>query len=179
MQYLFKVSISGAPVWRLVALDGRASLSHTSSLLCMAFGYEMVDCYFLSDGKRIYALRQSAPIDRLSSQDLDSFIKENSGVFTFSVSDGVSELSHSFETIRSDEKLSCLIPSCIFGAGKVPPHGPYNPGLVSAFAQDEANRELDLRVVTKRMRALGSVQPPLEKALADAGIAPIPFKTRN
>lgn len=176
MQHLMKLTLAGAPVWRLVALDGQADLSHAASLICAAFGYRGLDCLFSSGGERTPALTQGRLPGRGAMETLDEYVSRTGGSFSFLATDGASMLSHAVQLMRSDEKLSCLIPSCIVGSGAVPPSGPYDLGYVSAYAQDDANLTLDIKAITNRMRALGSVRPPLEAALGAAGIAPIPFK---
>lgn len=176
MQHLMKFTLAGAPVWRLVALDGRADLSHCATLLCAAFGYRGLDCFFKSGGERLSALEQGRIPARGAMETLDEYVSRTKGDFSFVATNGMSMLSHSVQMMRSDEKLSCLVPSCIVGSGAVPPSGPYDPGYISAFAQDDSNLTLNIKEITNRMRALGSVRPPLEAALGAAGIAPIPFK---
>lgn len=176
MQHLMKLTLAGAPVWRLVALDGKADLSHAAALICAAFGYRGLDCAFKSGDERVGALTQGQLPGRGAMETLDAYLSRTRGDFSFIASDGVSVLSHFAKLMRSDEKLACLIPSCIVGSGAVPPEGPYDPGYISAYAQDDANLTLDIKSATNRMRALGSVRPSLEAALGAAGIAPILFR---
>lgn len=176
MQHLMKLTLAGAPVWRLIALDGKADLSHAATLICAAFGYRGLDCIFKSGDERVGALTQGQMPGRGAMETVDAYLSRTKGDFSFLATDGVSMLCHAVQLMRSDEKLSCLIPSCIVGSGAVPPHGPYDLGYISAFAQDDANLTLDIKAITSRMRALGSVRPPLEAALGAAGIAPIPFR---
>ncbi len=176
MQHLMKISLAGAPVWRLVALDGKADLSHAATLICAAFGYRGLDCAFKSRDETTPALTQGKLQELGAMEALDDYISRTKGAFSFTAGGGASVLSHDVQIMRSDEKLSCLVPSCIVGLGAVPPEGPYSIGAISAYAQDDENLTLNIKEVTSRMRALGSVRPSLEAALGAAGIAPIPFR---
>ncbi|MGN0908279.1 MAG: hypothetical protein ACI4NA_01545 [Succinivibrio sp.] len=173
---MLKFTLSGAPVWRLVALDGKADLAHVSMLLCAAFGYRGLDCSFEAQGAGIPALVQGAVPSQGAMETLDSLIGRTSGAFSFLAWSGQDRLSHAAQLMRSDEKLACLMPSCIVGSGAVPPSGPYTLEAISAFAQDDSNLELNIKEITNRMRRLGSVRQSLEAALGEAGVAPIPFK---
>ncbi len=179
MQYLIKFSLKGTRVWRLVALEGRADLAHTAKLICEAFPWQGLKCAFWADGKIFGAGRGGDFAQGEQLLALDDLLKNPPASLTLTCEDSLGGRAVlDAVLLRSEEKLSCLVPSCIVGAGTVPEDGMLDPERIAAWADDDAHLTLDLKGATKRMRAWGSVRADISKALIQSGADPLNFKQK-
>ncbi len=172
MQYLLKITIEDTRVWRLIAVDGQADLAHMAGLMALAFDYEKGECSFEVFGKTLSAgsggraltLEETHPFDSLGLCDKEEFI------FKSAVHPA---LLHRVLIMKKVEHLDCVMPSCLVGAGLLPDKAPLLAQDISDYYDSEDAKSLDLREVTQRLRAFGSVRASSSDNLTK--VASIPF----
>ena len=176
MQYLLKLTLEGTTVWRLVALDGRADLAHAALLIENAFGYAGGRDAFEIQGK-IFPAGCGGRVEEPSElRTLDESLGENSGFsFTHETEEGIL-LKHVGNVMRCEEKLFCLIPSVIVGAGCIPKTGDLTVESIQEYADRDENLTLNIKEATSAMRAVGSFRSDVSEALVGAGASPLNFK---
>ena len=175
MHYLLKVSIENTPLWRLIAIDGRADISHVAKLIGLAFDYKKSKYCFNINGKKISAGNDG---DTASLEELNTFDSLSVGagdVFTF-VNETFGSLSHKVEVMKAEDKLYCLIPSCLVGAGILPPEDNLTSESISAYYDMDDCPSLNLKEVTNRLREYGSVRKDLESAMSQVSAIPFDIK---
>ncbi|MGN1281650.1 MAG: hypothetical protein ACI4UM_07075 [Succinivibrio sp.] len=164
MQYLLKISISGTQVWRLIAIDGRADIAHVARLMSLAFGYAPSGCSFTvnqktvsaGDGGQITHIEQSVAFDSLNLKIGDDFIfkcVQNSS------------LEHKVHIMKAEERLYCLIPSCLVGSGQLPKGDNLDIKSINDYSDSEEERTLNLKSVTNSMRECGSLRADMDRSL--------------
>lgn len=157
MQYLIKFTLTGQQLWRLMALEGSAALSHCSALVSAAFGYPSEDGRFeLSCG----GYEAAVCLDDLSLSE------HSCGRY---LSRQTSLLEHEFLVMKAEEHLYCLMPSCLVGSGSLAGLGTFSPADIAAWLDRDELPSLDLKEVNTRVRRVQS------RAQGTQG-APIRFK---
>ncbi len=164
MQYLLKITIENTSVWRLVSLDGAADISHCARLMATAFGYADSKASFETEGKTLSAGEGGMPSSMDELRAFDALELGVGDVFTF-VLEKYPKLRHRVEIMKKEEKLYCLIPSCLVGAGALPKEEPYTPQSVQAYYDTDEALTVDLKSITNEMRALGSVRSNLNEVM--------------
>lgn len=176
MQYLLKVSIENTPLWRLIAIDGQADISHVAKLIGLAFDYKKAQYCFNINNRKFSAGKdgQTSSLEELKT--FDSLELTAGDVFSFT-NENYSTLSHRVEVMKSEEKLYCLIPSCLVGAGLLPPEDNLTSDSISAYYDKDDCPSLNLKEVTNRLREYGSVRKDLEATMSQ--ISAIPFDIKG
>ncbi|MCR5085681.1 MAG: hypothetical protein K6A65_09310 [Succinivibrionaceae bacterium] len=165
MQYLLKVDLIEGECWRLLAVDGKADLAHLCWLLSSAFGYSGELALALGVGDRLLAAgRAGMPEGSQGLTTLDALGLGAEDRLSFIAG----QMRHQVRVMKAEERLWCLIPSCLIGAGLVPEGAEDLEGVRAFLDQDEVP-SLDLRAVTNRLRAIGSVRSNPAEALRHAG----------
>jgi len=174
MQYLLKISIENTPLWRLIAVDGEADISHIAGLISIAFDYMPANHSFEIAGHQYHA---GFGGDARNVEELRVFneLKLKEGDEFFFKSEYCPALRHRVIVMKAEEKLYCLIPSCLVGAGKIPA-SELNEEAISAYYDKEDTPSLDLREVTNRLRAFGSQRKDLKNTIAKAAAIPFDIK---
>lgn len=176
MQYLIRLSLDNTPLWRLVALEGKADLSHSAKLMALSFNYPKANFSLQKQDTEIelgedgaLCPQGSVSLDSLNLQTQDSFLFK----VTLASQDGEEiKLTHTCQVLKAEEKLYCLIPSTLVGAHKLADDGrKLNIQNINAFLDEsETLDSLNLKECTDRMRAFGSVRAKLQGA--DLKVAP-------
>ena len=176
MHFLLKIVLEEG-IWRLDALDGRADLAHTANLITASFGYKSGRNFFEKNGERVGAGANGQPDSHEAMSSFEEWLGDCSeGAYIHIFDNGV-ELIHRFKVMKREEKLFCLMPSVIVGAGRVPECAVSGIDEIRAFADRDENLTLDIRAATSVMRALGSVRTDVNAAMGDAGAMPLNFKS--
>ncbi len=175
MQYLLKVSIENTPLWRLVAIDGKADICHVAKLIGLAFDYKKSHYCFIINNQNFSAGMdgETSAIEELKS--FDSLSLETGDVFSF-VNETFGSLSHRVEVMKAEEKLYCLIPSCLVGAGLLPPEDNLTAASITAYYDKDDCPSLNLKDVTNRLREYGSVRKDLEATMSQVSAIPFDIK---
>ncbi len=175
MQYLLKVSIENTPLWRLVAIDGKADISHVAKLIGLAFDYKKSQYCFNIDSRKISAGDdgQTSSLEELKT--FDSLSLNAGDIFGF-VNETQGSLNHKVEVMKAEDKLYCLIPSCLVGAGILPPEDNLTADSISAYYDKDDCPSLNLKEVTNRLREYGSVRKDLEAAMSQVSAIPFDIK---
>lgn len=151
MQYLVKVELQGAPLWRLIALDGSCTLAQAAELFAIAFGYVKGERSFKKEGQ-VYSAGSGGKAQ--SAQDLAHFdslgLKEGESFEYCAYKEGFVHRAH---VMRCEEHLYCLMPSCLVGSGLVPEHLAADEAGLAAYLDAEEAQSLDLRQCNQRIRA--------------------------
>ncbi len=169
MQYLIKLSLENTPAWRLVALDGGADLAFAAELMAKAFPYPEGARFFEKGGQTFAAGVSGQSAELAALKPFDSLELKAGDIFYFTAQTPA-PLRHKAEVMKCEERLWCLIPSCLVGAGQIP-KGALSPEAVAAAYEAEETPTLDIKEITNRMRAYGSKRPDSDQALgAGAGI---------
>ncbi len=169
MQYLFKVSSTTAPRWRLVALDGTYTLAEAAELIVQAFGYVKGSCTFVLPNKQCLNAGCGGQEDcAQAAAKLDSLKLAQGDSLDFAAA--AQGFYHHIEVLRAQEHLYCLMPSCLVGAGLVPADIAGDEAALTRYAAADEAQSLDLRDCTKRMRAYLSA-----KRHAPAPALTVPF----
>ena len=69
------------------------------------------------------------------------------------------------------------MPSCLVGAGALP-QGDLNAEIINTYLDADETPSLDLREVTKRLRAIGAKRPDSQKVLEDLTQNNLAFKQK-
>ncbi len=176
MQYLLKITIENTSVWRLISLDGGADISHCSRLMATAFGYSESAYSFEIKGRMVSAGSFGSPSNVDELRPFDALELEVGDVFSFKL-DKYEKLCHKVEVMKKEEKLFCLIPSCLVGAGALPSEAPYTPEAVQAYYDTDEALTVDLKSITNEMRALGSLRANFNEVMLK--VSSISFNTRS
>ncbi len=177
MQYLLKITLKDTPLWRLIAVDGDTDLSHVANLMSQSFDYESAPCAFIVNGKK-YSAGEAGDVKSLSElKTFDSFNLQNEDEFTF-IHDENSSLEHHVLVMKAVDHLFCLMPSCLVGQGLVPKDRPLTYDAVREYLDCDDTPSLDLREVTKRLRALGAKRKDQDKPLQTLSAKPLDFKIK-
>ena len=78
--------------------------------------------------------------------------------------------------MKKEDHLYCLMPSCLVGSLVVPKEPNLTAQTINQYADSDEIISLDLRAVTNRLRAYGSLRKDLNQAMINAGAEPIVFK---
>lgn len=176
MHYLLKIVLDEG-IWRLDALDGKADLAHTANLITASFGYAGGKNFFEKNAERVSAGVDGQPDCPGAMKTFEEWLgSDTDGVYIHVFDNGVA-LKHSFKIMKAEEKLFCLMPSVIVGAGRVPEGAVSGVDEIRIFADRDENLTLDIRSATSTMRALGSVRSDVNAAMVDAGARPLNFKS--
>lgn len=178
MQYLLKISIDNTEAWRLISVDGKADLAHTAQLIALSFDYKDNNQFFIIKDKTFsagFAGNPKSPedltvFDDLSLKENDEFIYKH---------DSHPVLSHTLKVMKVDEHLFCLMPSCLIGSGLIPDEEDLNEQIINDCFDSNELISLDLREVTNRLRAFGSLRNNVNEALVQAGAVPLNFKVEK
>ena len=176
MQYLLKVSIENTPLWRLVAIDGKADICHVAKLIALAFDYKKSQYCFIINNQKFSAGIDGETTSLEELKSFDSLALETGSVFSF-VNETIGSLRHRVEVMKAEEKLYCLIPSCLVGAGMLPPEDNLTAASISAYYDMEDCPSLNLKDVTNRLREYGSVRKDLDATMSK--ISAIPFNVKG
>ena len=176
MQYLIRLSLDNTPLWRLIALEGKADLSHSAKLMALSFNYPKATFRLQNKDTKIVLGEEGAlcpqgslSLESLNLQAQDSFIFK----VTLKTQEGEEiELSHTCQVLKAEERLYCLIPSTLVGAHKLADDGRELtiPNINAYLDESETLDTLNLKECTDRMRAFGSVRAKLQGA--DLKVAP-------
>ncbi len=152
MHYLLKIESLSAPLWRLIAVDGSCNLAQCAQLAALAFGYaEGSRSFALADKRKLPAGQSGQADSAQASAPFDSLhLSEGDELQFFPYARG---FAHRVQVMRCEEYLYCLMPSCLVGAGLVPPELAADEAALTAYVDSEDAQSLDLRECTKRMRA--------------------------
>lgn len=172
MQYLLKVSLNNTSVWRLVAVDGSADRAFIGDLIALSFDYPVCKRHFVIGGSIYTAGSQIKDSSELIG--FDSFNLQSGDKFEF-VCELDETLAHTVEVMKCEEKLYCVMPSTLVGAGLLPENGPYNYSTIENFVEGDETPSLDLRLCTTRMRALGVMRADAHQALLKTGADVLKF----
>lgn len=176
MQYLLKITLQNTELWRLIAVDGIADRAFVAQLIALAFGYRNKYRAFVVGGRE-YSAGYGGEIK--SGQEMasfDDFHLKQDGEFIYRHDTSSDEL-HDVRILKAEEKLHCLMPSCLVGAGYVPPDLEIGHESVNKYLDRDDCPSLNLREVTQRMRTFGLRRGDAHSALLNAGAAPLNFKT--
>ncbi|HAR80635.1 MAG TPA: hypothetical protein DCR21_07360 [Succinivibrionaceae bacterium] len=176
MQYLLKVTLKDAELWRLLAVDGRADLAFLGELMALAFGYPKGERSFEYGGKLYKAGISGQLQSKAEVLTFDSLNIEAEEEFTYYVGAGET-LPHKVSVMKKVDKLDCLMPSCLFGSGSLPEGDLTLKSIKEHLDSIEENR-LDMREATTRMRTYGSFRTGSEDIMSLAGADPISFKVQ-
>ncbi|SFS82760.1 hypothetical protein SAMN02910357_02070 [Succinivibrio dextrinosolvens] len=176
MQYLLKVSIENTPLWRLVAIEGKADISHVAKLIALAFDYKKSQYCFIINNQKFSAGidGETSSLEELKS--FDSLSLHTGDVFNF-VNESFGSLSHKVEVMKAEEKLYCLIPSCLVGAGLLPSEDNLTAASITAYYDKDDCPSLNLKDVTNRLREYGSIRKDLEATMSQ--VSAIPFNVKG
>lgn len=174
MQYLFKISIDNTEAWRLIAIDGLADLAHVAKLIALSFDY--------ADGKMLFNVRgkdynagvagNTDSVEALTK--FDALGVETEEEFLFKT-DSNPLLTHTVRVMKKDEHLFCLMPSCLVGSGLLPFKENLTSLKINNYLDSDEAKSLDLRDVTNRLRAYGSLRKNVNEALVQAGASTLNF----
>ena len=175
MQYLLKITIDNTSVSRLISLDGKADRAVAGNLIVKAFDFVDGNCAFTFDGKTFSGGRSGSA---LSTEDLNSFDEFNfkeGDTFNFTVSSN-EKLTLTCVVMKAEERLFCLIPSCLVGSASLPFKEDLTVEAINKYFDSEDLVSLDLREVTARLRALGTCRKDINQSMVEAGAVPLNFK---
>ncbi len=151
MQYLLKINLQSAAVWRLVALDGSCSLAQSAEIIARAFAYAPGERFFEAGGVQYRAGQNGTAAVPAELQPFDSLQLQEGMSFGFRPY--AAGFVHQGQVMRCEEHLYCLMPSCLVGSGLVPPElAADEEGLARYLEADEA-QSLDLRTCNQSIRA--------------------------
>lgn len=165
MQYLVKVELQSAPLWRLIALDGGYSLAQAGQLIATAFGYAAGERSF-KKGEAVYSAGSGG--EAQSAQDLTRFdsldLKEGDCFEFCAYKEG---FVHKAVVMRCEEHLYCLMPSCLVGSGLVPEEFAKDEAGLAAYLDAEEAQSLDLRECNHRIRAFSQTLNKVQEVPVD------------
>lgn len=168
MQYLIRLSLDNTPLWRLIALEGKADLSHSAKLMALSFNYPKATFSIQSEDAEL-ELGEDGALCPQGSLPFDSLNLKTQGSFIFKVTlktheGGEIVLTHSCQVLKAEEKLYCLIPSTLVGANKLADDGrELTLHNINAYLDESESLDaLNLKECTDRMRAYGSVRGKLQ-----------------
>lgn len=173
MHYLLKITLKDTKLWRLIAIDGSESRSYIAQLMALAFDYKddsrafvvnenTYSAGFAGNGKNLHDLKS---FDELNLNEGDNF--------TYICGDN--GLIHDVNVMRKDEKLFCLIPSCLVGAGLYEQNLGYDPEIINTYLESDEAISLNLKEVTRRMRVFNIVKADANKELTSLGAQTFKF----
>lgn len=84
-------------------------------------------------------------------------------------------LTHTVRVMKKDEHLFCLMPSCLVGSGLLPCKDNLTSLKINNYLDSDEAKSLDLRDVTNRLRAYGSLRKDVNKAMVQAGATALNF----
>ncbi len=171
MQYLLKISIEKTRVWRLISVDGEADLAHIAALIALAFDYGKGQCSFKKGGIVYPAGVGGTPDDLAQMHAFDTLNLNEQDEIEFTTSVHKS-LVHNVLIMKKTPHLDCLMPSCLVGAGLLPDEDDLSVDKINAYYDSDEASSLDLRVVTTRLRAYGSLRSSNDDALSKLGAIP-------
>ncbi len=174
MQYLLRVAIEDTPLWRLIAIEGKADVAHVAKLIGLAFNYGK-SVYQFEIRDKTYSAGTDGQSDSLDElKQFDSFsIKEGDEFYFYNKSCG---LKHKVTAMKVTDKLYCLIPSCLVGAGSIPLEEKLTTSSIKAYYDQDECPSLNLKETTQRLREYGSVRKNMDSALSEAGSIPFNIK---
>ena len=175
MQYLLKISIESTNCWRLIAVDGQADLAHVAELIALAFDYEASKQSFIVKDKIITCGKGGEPLETRELNAFDSLNLSLNEEFYFQ-HESNKLLKHKVLVMKKEDHLYCLMPSCLVGSLVVPKEPNLTAQTINQYADSDEIISLDLRAVTNRLRAYGSLRKDLNQAMINAGAEPIVFK---
>lgn len=175
MQYLLKITVKDTHCWRLIAVDGIADLAFMGKLMALAFDYPDDKMSLIIDGKEldIGCGGEASKVEQLNTFDSLNLDVEDTFEFKHSAYD---LLTHSVTIMKKEEKLFCLMPSCLIGSLKVPKESNVSPLTIEQYYNSDKIESLDLKAVTNNLRAYGSQRKDLNEAIVKAGGTPLVFK---
>mgnify|MGYP007036985130 CR=1 FL=1 len=174
MQYLFKISIDNTEAWRLIAVDGLADLSHVAELISLSFDYADGKMLFNVKGKD-YNAGNGGKTDCVEAlTQFDSLGVQSEEEFLFKTESNPL-LTHTVRVMKKDDHLFCLMPSCLVGSGLLPSKDNLTSLKINSYLDSEDALSLDLRDVTNRLRAYGSLRKDVNEALVQAGARTLDF----
>lgn len=174
MQYLFKISIDNTEAWRLIAIDGQADLAHVAKLIALSFDYEDGKMLFNVKGKDYNAGVKGDTDSVEALTQFDTLCVEFEEEFLFKI-DSNPLLTHTVRVMKKDEHLFCLMPSCLVGSGLLPCKDNLTSLKINNYLDSDESKSLDLRDVTNRLRAYGSLRKDVNKAMVQAGATALNF----
>lgn len=178
MQYLLKLNLNETELWRLIAIDGSADRAHVARLCALSFGYpQELALSFTLSGRTFTAGTGGTPqkVEELTA--FEEFKLQEGDEFSFSVQAAEELLVHTVRIMKSAEHLYCLMPSCLVGQGRVPQGLALGTTQLQAYYSEQGEQDsLDLREVTKQLRAYGAQRADLQTALRNLGAQPLQFK---
>ena len=174
MQYLFKISIDNTDAWRLIAIDGQADLAHVAKLIALSFDYEDGKMLFNVKGKDYNAGIKGDTDSVEALTQFDTLCVEFEEEFLFKI-DSNPLLTHTVRVMKKDEHLFCLMPSCLVGSGLLPCKDNLTSLKINNYLDSDESKSLDLRDVTNRLRAYGSLRKDVNKAMVLAGATALNF----
>ena len=176
MQYLLKITAAGTNLWRLIAVDGEADRVHVANLMAQAFPYNEGKRAFKIGDKLILCGKEGEVLNLEELASFDSLNINEEDVFTF-IPDLDKPLEHNVIVMKKIDHLFCLMPSCLVGAGALP-QGELSCEIINAYLDEDDTPSLDLREVTKRLRAIGAKRPDSQKVLETLAQNNLAFKLK-
>ena len=174
MQYLFKISIDNTDAWRLIAIDGQADLAQVAKLIALSFDYADGKMLFNVKGKDYNAGVKGDTDSVEALTQFDTLCVEFEEEFLFKI-DSNPLLTHTVRVMKKDEHLFCLMPSCLVGSGLLPCKDNLTSLKINNYLDSDEAKSLDLRDVTNRLRAYGSLRKDVNKAMVQAGATALNF----
>lgn len=174
MQYLLKISIDNTDAWRLIAIDGQADLAHVAKLIALSFDYADGKMLFNIKGKDYNAGVKGDTDSVEALTQFDTLYVEFEEEFLFKI-DSNPLLTHTVRVMKKDEHLFCLMPSCLVGSGLLPCKDNLTSLKINNYLDSDEAKSLDLRDVTNRLRAYGSLRKDVNKAMVQAGATALNF----
>lgn len=174
MQYLLKISIDNTDAWRLIAIDGQADLADVAKLIALSFDYADGKMLFNVKGKDYNAGVKGDTDSVESLTQFDTLCVEFEEEFIFKI-DSNPLLTHTVRVMKKDEHLFCLMPSCLVGSGLLPCKDNLTSLKINNYLDSDEAKSLDLRDVTNRLRAYGSLRKDVNKAMVQAGATALNF----
>lgn len=151
MQYLLKINLQSAAIWRLVALDGSCSLAQCAEIIARAFAYAPGERSFNLGAVPYPAGKNGIAAAPAELQPFDTLSLQEGMAFEYRPY--ASGFVHQGVVMRCEEHLYCLMPSCLVGAGLVPPALAADEAALARYQDAEEAQSLDLRACNRSIRA--------------------------